>query len=264
MTPIRLAVLGASGRTGARVVAAVLDDARFRLVAAIAGSHHGEDAGRHAGVADAGVAIAPLSADGLAAADVVVDFSTPAALAAALPLLGGAALVTGTTGLGPEILNALVERSVVAPLLTAPNFSTGVALLADLVERAARALPDYDVEVVEAHHRDKRDAPSGTALALARAAARGHGTDLDGHAIYGRSGETGARATGTIGLHAVRMGDVVGEHTVWLAGLGERVSLGHVATSRDTFAVGALRAAAWLHRRAPGRYGLRDVLGLDP
>lgn len=260
---LRIAVLGATGRTGARVVASALRDERFTLVAAV-GAHPGQDAGRAAGEAECGVIVGALGPGCFADAEVVVDFSTPNALDRALTLLGGARLVTGTTGLLPDQVNRLVDRSIEVAVLTAPNFSTGVTLLADLVERAARALPDYDVEIVEAHHRGKVDAPSGTAIALARAAARGHDTDLEGHAIYGREGRTGARPAGAIGLHAVRMGDVVGEHTVWLAGLGERLQLGHVATSRDTFAAGALRAAAWLQDRPPGRYSMRHVLGLDP
>jgi len=143
------------------------------------------------------------------------------------------------------------------------QFWSGVTLLLDLARRAASALPDYDIEVVEAHHRGKVDAPSGTALALAKAAARGRGLDLEEHAIFGRRGRTGPRGTGDIGIHAVRMGDVVGEHQVWLAGRGDRVLLGHTATSRATFAEGALRAAQWIRGKPPGRYGMQDVLGLN-
>jgi 4-hydroxy-tetrahydrodipicolinate reductase len=240
---IRLAVLGATGRTGSRVVAAAHGDARFEVVAQPGSGG--------------------LSPGCFADADVVIDFSTPEALVAALPHLGAAALITGTTGVSAADLDRLSIRAEQAPVLAAPNFATGVALLADLVEKAARVVPDYDVEVVESHHRNKADAPSGTALALARAAAHGHGVDLDSVGIYGRKGRTGTRPSGEIGIHALRLGDVVGEHTVWLAGPGERVMLGHVATSRDTFAAGALRAAAWVHGKPPGRYTLRDVLGLE-
>lgn len=251
--PIRLGVLGATGRTGRVVVERAMQAEGFTVVAAVASgpAKHGDIAITHTGPGC------------FADAEVIVDFSTPAAVVKALPFMGKAALVTGTTGLGPDELAALVDHSHMAPLLTAANFSTGVSLLLDLVERAARALPDYDVEVIEAHHRNKVDAPSGTALALARAAARGHDTDLSGNAVYGRSGYTGVREPGAIGIHAVRMGDVVGDHQVWLAGPGERVSLGHVATSRDTFAMGALRAARWVYTQPPGRYDMRHVLGLD-
>ena len=240
---IAVAVLGATGRTGARVVAAAEADPRFEVVARIGSGDLAPGCFRDAAV--------------------VIDFSSPDALVAALPHLGAAALVTGTTGLAPDALDRLAVEADRRAVLAAPNFATGVALLADLVERAARALSDYDVEIVEAHHHGKVDAPSGTALALARAAARGHGNDLESVAVYGRQGRTGARPTGEIGIHALRLGDVVGDHTVWLGGPGERVQLGHVATSRDTFAAGAIRAAAWVHDRPPGRYSLRDVLGLD-
>lgn len=222
---VRVAVLGATGRMGRRVVALAASEPDVTVVAAV---------GRGG-----------IGAGCFADAEVVVDFSLPAGLAAALPHLGDAALVTGTTGLDEETLARLADRSARAPVLTTANFSTGVTLLLDLVERAARVLPEYDVEVIETHHRAKVDAPSGTALALARAAAGGRGTDLG------------------IGIHAVRMGDVVGEHQVWLAGAGERVLLGHVATSRDTFAAGALRAARWIRGRPPGRYAMRDALGMS-
>lgn len=240
---IALAVLGATGRTGGRVVAAAEADPRFTIVARVGAGDVAPGCFRDAAV--------------------VIDFSSPEGLAAALPHLGGAALVTGTTGLAVEAIEGLAERAASAPVLDAPNFATGVALLSDLVERATRALPDYDVEIVESHHRGKADAPSGTALALARAAAQGHGASLDEVAVYGRIGRTGARPRGEIGIHALRLGDVVGDHTVWLGGPGERVLLGHVATSRDTFAAGALRAAAWVHGKPAGRYSMRDVLGLD-
>ncbi len=135
-------------------------------------------------------------------------------------------------------------------------------VLADLVRRAVRALPDYDIEIVEAHHRRKVDAPSGTAWLLGRAAAEGRGLDLASVARHGREGITGVRTVDEIGFHAIRGGDVVGDHTVWIAGEGERLQLGHVATSRDTFARGALRAAAWIAGQAPGRYSMNDVLDL--
>jgi len=260
--PIRLAVLGATGRMGRMVVAETLAAPDLTLVAAIAADHAGEDAGRLAGSNDAGVIVSPVAAGCFADAEVVVDFSTPEGLGGALPHLGDVALVTGTTGLGTEETARLAAHAAVAPVLSAPNFSTGVNLLLDLVRRAAKALPDYDIEVVEAHHRHKVDAPSGTALALARAAAHARGTDLEGRAVFGRSGRTGPRETGAIGVHALRMGDVVGEHQVWLAGRGDRVLLGHVATSRTTFTEGALRAARWIRGRPPGRYDMRDVLGL--
>jgi 4-hydroxy-tetrahydrodipicolinate reductase len=244
------------------VVAEAMANPAFSLVAAVAADSVGEDAGQVAGTSEAGVVLSQIGEGCFGDAEVVVDFSTPEGLTEALPQLGGSALVTGTTGLGPAAADLLLERSALAPVLTAPNFSTGVTLLLDLARRAASALPDYDIEVVEAHHRGKVDAPSGTALALAKAAARGRGVDLEEHAIFGREGRTGPRGIGDIGIHAVRMGDVVGEHQVWLAGRGDRVLLGHTATSRATFAEGALRAARWIRGKPPGSYAMQDVLGL--
>lgn len=209
-----------------------------------------------------GLALAPVGAGCLNGARVVVDFSLPAGTASLVPHLEGAALVTGTTGGDQALSQALDAAAARSAVLRADNFSAGVTLLADLVERAAAALPDADIEIVESHHRHKRDAPSGTALALGRAAARGRGVDLDAVATHGNVGRQSHRPGDRITFHALRMGDVVGEHTVWLAHEGERVQLGHVATSRDTFALGALRAARWIADRPAGRYGLRDVLGL--
>lgn len=240
MEPLRVAVLG-TGRTGGRVLEAARAAPDLRVVA---------------------TATRALAPGCFADAEVVVDFSAPSALEAALPHLGAAALVTGTTGLSEAIEAALRARAHEGVVVAAANFSTGVALLNDLVARAAAALPDYDLEIVEAHHRFKRDAPSGTARVLARAAATARGVVLDDVAVHGREGDTGPRVAGSIGVHAVRGGDTVGDHTVWLAGDGERVELRHVATSRDTFARGALRAARWTRGRPPGAYDLRDVLGL--
>ena len=196
-------------------------------------------------------------------ADVVIDFSLPEGTLAAIPHLGACALVTGTTGGGAELEWALDQQSKRSAVLSAANFSTGVNVMLDLVERAARVLDDaYDIEIIEAHHRRKRDAPSGTALALAEAAARGRGVALGDVACRGRDGVTGERPRGEIGLHAIRGGDVAGEHAVWLAGPGERVMLGHVASSKVTFVHGAIRAARWVSGRAPGRYTMAQVLGL--
>lgn len=262
---LRIAVLGATGRMGRLVVQAALEQ-ELPLVAAV--THGGSpslgvDAGVVASGQPCGVAITAVGPGCFADADVIVDFSLPEALAAALPHLGERALVTGTTGLDADVLERLRAQSSRAPVLIAANFSTGVNLLLHLVTEAAAALPDYDVEIVEIHHRLKQDAPSGTALALGRAAAHARGAELDEVARHGRQGRTGVRTAAEIGLHAVRGGDVVGEHTVWLAGPGERVQLGHVASSRQTFAAGALRAARWVHGRAPGAYEMTDVLGLS-
>ena len=254
---MRVAVLGATGHVGGLVVVGVISAADLELAAAVTrpGSPR---IGDHA----AGVPIAALGPGCFGDADVVVDFSLPDGLVEALPLLGGRPLVTGTTGLdaaGEARLDAYARE---APVVAAANFSTGVTLLLALVARAAGTLAEYDCEIVEAHHRRKRDAPSGTALALAEAAADARRVALDAVAVHGRSGQTGPRPDGQIGLHAVRAGDVVGEQTVWLAAEGERLELRHVASSRATFAQGALRAARWVVGRSPGRYGMRDVLSL--
>ena len=200
-------------------------------------------------------------------ASVVVDFSTPAALAALLASNGaaleGKGLVVGTTGLGPEQQKAIDDAARTAAVVTAANFSVGITLLLDLVQRAARVLRDgYDIEIVEAHHRNKMDAPSGTALALARAAATGRSVDLDEVRIDGRSGETGPRPDGAIALHALRGGAVVGEHRVHFMGDAERIEIAHIATDRILFAQGALHAARWVAGQTPGRYTMNDVLGL--
>jgi 4-hydroxy-tetrahydrodipicolinate reductase len=263
---LSVAVLGASGRMGRQVVAQVLASPDLRLAAAVTrpgSASIGQDAGTVAGERPAGVPIAalgPLCFDG---ADVVVDFSLPEALAAALPHLGALPLVSGTTGLPAELNEQLTTQARRAPVLHAANFSTGVTLLLHLAAQAARALPDYDVEIVETHHRLKQDAPSGTALALGQAVAKGRGVDLAAVSVHGRSGRPGVRPAGEIGFHALRGGDVVGEHTVWLLGGGERISLGHSASSRSTFAAGAVRAARWLQSRPAGRYTMADVLGLS-
>ncbi len=251
---VSVAILGATGRVGVRLVSLVLAHGSMELVAAI---------GRPGSPAVAGVTVGALQPGCFRGADVVVDFSTPEALCQALPLMGDAGLVSGTTGLSDAQHTLVDAHCAAAPVVLAANFSTGVNLLLDLVARAAAVLPDADIEIVEAHHHHKVDAPSGTALALGRAAAEARGVSLDDVAVHGREGRTGSRTAGSSGMHALRLGDVIGEHDVWLASDGDRVRLGHVATSRDTCAVGALRAAQWVRGRGPGRYTMRDVLGLS-
>jgi 4-hydroxy-tetrahydrodipicolinate reductase len=171
--------------------------------------------------------------------------------------------VIGTTGLSAEARAAIMHAGATVPLVVAPNFSLGVNLLCGLVEQAARALgEDFDLEVVELHHRAKRDAPSGTAIAIAEAMARGRGLDYPSARRYAREGDVGPRRTAEIGVVAVRGGDVVGEHTAYLLGPNERLELTHRATSRAVFARGAVRAAAWVVKQPPGVYSMRDVLGL--
>lgn len=263
--PLRVGLVGAAGRMGRLLVAAILATDDLQLTLAAEHPDHpllGRDVGLLAGVDACGRPIETLQAGADQAVDVFLDFSLPAGTARLLALCGCRPLVLGTTGLDAAAQAAVEAHARRAPVVQAPNFSTGVALLQELVQVAARVLASYDAEVAEYHHRLKRDAPSGTALALARAVAEGRGAALGEHARFGRHGVTGTRPDGEIGIHALRGGDVVGEHHVLLAGSGERVELSHLATSRQAFVVGALRATRWVADRDPGLYGMRDVLGL--
>lgn len=261
---LRLAVLGATGRMGRMVTAEIEKHADLSLVAAVASGGSkalGADIHTLCGLPSRGILVRPPTVAALAGCDAVIDFSLPHALEEALPMLGSAALVSGTTGLSESQRALLDRRAQIAPVLWASNFSLGVTLLLDLAARAAAALPDADIEIVETHHRHKRDAPSGTALSLAEAVSAGRKTAAA--LQHGRQGLVGERTRGPIGMHALRGGDVVGEHTVWLLSDGERLSLGHSASSRSTFAAGAVRAAHFLAGRAARRYSLREVLGLE-
>ena len=203
----------------------------------------------------------------LAASDVYIDFTTPDATraAAAIARERRLAAVIGTTGLTAEANAALAELATVAPIVVAANFSLGVNLVLGLVRQAAQILgPDWDAEVVETHHHNKRDAPSGTALAIARSIAAGHGVDYDTVKRHARDGDIGPRPRGEIGVSTVRGGDVIGEHVAYFFGEAERVEIAHRATSRSIFAQGAVRAAAWVVGKPPGRYDMLDVLGFTP
>lgn len=204
---------------------------------------------------------------GLDACDVYIDFSTPDStrLAAQAAARRKTAAVIGTTGLTAAEEGALAQLARVAPIVVAANFSLGVNLVLGLAQQAARALAYWDAEVVETHHGQKRDAPSGTALAIARAIAAGHGVDYDTVKCHARDGgDVGPRPRGEIGVASVRGGDVVGEHVAYFFGDGERIEIAHRATSRAIFAVGAVRAAEWVVGKPPGRYTMLDVLGLQP
>lgn len=263
-TPLRVAISGAGGRMGRTLASLIAGDSSLTLSGGVERTPEGA-----AWVAAGGVVLrAPEDAAPVVrAADVLIDFSAPECLRALLALPREAwartALVVGTTGFGAAEEQGLDDLAQTVPVLQAANFSMGVNLLLDLVERAARVLADYDAEIVEAHHRRKEDAPSGTALALGTAIAQGRGIALDDVRSDGRSGRPGARPAGEIGFHALRGGDVVGDHRVFLFGQHERIELAHVASDRCLFAEGALRAARWLVGRAPGRYTVRDMLGLD-
>lgn len=268
---VRVAIAGAGGRMGQALVDAALAAADVELMAALDVADSpaiGSDAGARSG-RTTGVRIAADAAAALAHADVLVDFTRPAGTLAHLAACerAGVAAVVGTTGFDAAARDEIVERSRRIPIVFAPNMSIGVNALIELVELAAARLgPEFDIEVVEMHHRHKIDAPSGTALRLGEAAAKGAGVSLADHAVYAREGVTGERKAGTIGFATLRGGDVVGEHTVVFAGAGERLELTHRAFSRGNFAAGALRAARFLAaKRAEGERGLydmADVLGM--
>ena len=258
-SPIRLAINGASGRMGQALLSLLRADGRFELAHAVVSpgsAHDGKPVwlGQVLHYAHDWSCVPVL--------DVVIDFSGPAGLAATLDhcLAHGIPLVTGTTGLDDALQARLEAAGSRIALLRAANFSLGVALLTRLLREAAAALPDWDLEIVEAHHGRKQDAPSGTALALGQVAAAVRGTTLDASAVYSREGRTGERAPGSIGFAVVRGGDIVGEHQALLVGAGERLELGHRATDRAIFARGALQAAHWLVGRAAGHWRLEDVL----
>lgn len=257
--PTQIAILGAAGRMGRALIDALPAHPSLRLGAAFDRAE-AVATGREAAP---GV---PLSSDlssPSARFDVLIDFTRPEGTLAALDacIAAGRGIVIGTTGFTAEQRSAIDAAAQQIPICLSGNFSIGVNLCLALVEHAARVLGgSVDVEVVETHHRHKVDAPSGTALMLGEAAARGLGTTLDQSAVYTRHGHTGARAAGTIGFATLRGGDVVGDHSVLFLGDGERVEITHKASNRANFANGALRAAAWLHGRAPGLYAMKDVL----
>lgn len=263
---IRIAVPGAAGRMGRALVAACQSAEGLTLGAA---SEHpdnsslGRDAGDVAGIGPTGVIITErLAPDDF---DVLIDFTRPAPAMGHLELClaSGKRMVIGTTGFSAEQKQAVEKAGNSIPIVMAPNMSIGVNVCFNLLARAAEILGDsVDVEIIEAHHRHKVDAPSGTALGMGEVVARALGRDLDECAIYGREGNTGERDRRTIGFSTIRAGDIVGEHTVMFAGEGERIEITHKATSRANFANGAMRAARWLGDKPPGLYDMQDVLGL--
>jgi 4-hydroxy-tetrahydrodipicolinate reductase len=265
---IPIAVAGAAGRMGRMLIEGVAAAPDLVLAAAFERDGHpdlGRDAGELAGVRALRVPLAVASAAGLGGAAVLVDFTTPTATVShvALAADAGVAAVVGTTGLDAGARAALARAAGRVGIVQAPNMSVGVNLMFRLVAMAAEVLGDsVDVEVIEAHHRHKVDAPSGTAVRLGEILAQALDRDYPQDAVFGRHGMTGARTRREIGMHALRAGDLVGEHTVLLAGDGERLELTHRATSRANFAQGALRAARFLVGRPPGLYDMQDVLGL--
>jgi 4-hydroxy-tetrahydrodipicolinate reductase len=265
---LNVAMLGASGRMGRAIVPLVAEAADLRLSGALAAPGDpavGQDAGVLAGIAPLAVTVSGDPAVALQGAQVAIDFTLPGVSVgnARLCRERGCALVIGATGHDAAQCAEFQAIAAEIPIVLAPNMSLGVSLLLKLAELAARALDEqYDIEIFEAHHRNKVDAPSGTALALGAAAARGRGTTLDEVADFARHGRTGVRERGRIGFSVLRGGDIVGEHRLVFAGPGEQVELVHVAQDRSGFARGALVAARWVAGRPPGLYSMLDVLGL--
>lgn len=265
---INVAITGASGRMGRALIETLATSDKARLHGAVDRSGSpllGLDAGEFAGVGALNVRIQDDLALVLPTTDVIIDFTRPEATMHYLPLCiaAGTPMVIGTTGFSPEQRAAIEQAARHIPIVLAANFSVGVNLCLKLLDMAARVLSEgYDIEIIEAHHRHKVDAPSGTALALGQAVAHALGRDLAQCAVYGREGITGERDPKTIGFATVRGGDIVGDHTVLFAGIGERVEITHKASSRQTFARGAVHAAHWLSGQEAGLYDMQDVLNL--
>jgi 4-hydroxy-tetrahydrodipicolinate reductase len=269
MTELRLVVVGAAGRMGRMLVKTIAETGGCKLTGALereGSTALGQDAGLLAGVGNLDVGIGTDARAAFAKADAVLDFTAPAATVAFAELAAQAGLVhvVGTTGLTEPDFARLRDAAQRARIVQSGNMSLGVNLLAGLVRTVARTLgEDFDIEILEMHHRMKVDAPSGTALLLGEAAAEGRGTNLRERSVRSRDGQTGARRGGDIGFAALRGGSVVGDHTVIFAGPGERIELTHRAEDRSLFARGAVRAALWARDKAPGYYTMADVLGFQ-
>lgn len=263
---IKATIIGATGRMGQALVRAGRETSAIRIVAAVTSQkspYIGRDAGQLADQTTLGASVTNDLRAALAASDVAIDFSQPAATADNLSICraAGKPLLIGTTGFPKELTGEFIKAARDIPLLIAPNTSLTVTLLLELVRVCARALPsEFDIEIVDSHHRQKKDAPSGTALAIGRTAAKARGRDFDEVAVMSRVG-TPPRREGDIGFACVRGGDIVGEHSVMFAAAGEQLTLTHRALDRTIFARGALRAAAWLAVQPVGLYNMHDVAG---
>ena len=265
---IRVAIAGATGRMGRMLIEAVTAADDCQLGGALdqpSSPMLGQDAAAFLGQSS-GVKIVSDLREGLSNADVLIDFTRPEGTLAHLAVCSelGVKAVIGTTGFSPEEKALISEHARHIGIMMAPNMSVGVNVVLRLLDQAARALNEgYDIEIVEAHHRHKVDAPSGTALQMGEVVAQALGRNLKECAVYGREGVTGARDPSTIGFATVRGGDVIGDHTVLFAGIGERIEISHKSSSRQTYAQGALRAARFLAAHGAGLYDMNDVLGLD-
>lgn len=268
MPDLKVAIAGAGGKMGAANIRAVAATPGLSVVSALdrpGAPGIGKDAGELAGIEALGVAITENVAAALAGAEAIIDFTAPASSVA---LAGEAAKrglihIIGTTGCSEADDAAIRAAATSARIVKAGNFSLGVNLLLGLVKQAAAALPGFDIEILEMHHNKKVDAPSGTALMLGEAAARGRNLDLKTHSVRVRDGHTGPREEGSIGFATLRGGNVIGEHRVILAGPSERIELNHIADNRTLFAEGAVRAALWARDQRPGLYSMADVLGFN-
>ena len=251
---------------GQRVIAMTQADGQFILAGAVARPQHpavGRDVGEIVGGGAVGIQVTDDAASALAQADVAIDFSVPEAGVAYLKMASdlGKAMVIGTTGFAAVQHDEIRQLSRRVPCFLAPNMSVGVHVMYQALRQLVALLgPDYDIEILEAHHRTKVDAPSGTALRMASIVAETLGANLEDVAVYGRQGRVGQRPDSAIGIQAVRAGDIVGEHTVLFGGIGERIELIHRSQNRDTFARGAVRAAGWIVQQSPGLYGMDDLL----
>lgn len=265
---IKVIVAGAAGRMGGRLVCLLKESAALTLAGAIESKGHvsiGEDAGEVAGCGHMGVPIRDDFAAVIERGEVVIDFSAPTATLEHLRAAAQSrrAMVIGTTGFSPQELTELRSLAKSIPCVFSPNMSVGVNIIFKAIAEMAKTFgEEYDIEVIEAHHRLKKDAPSGTALKMAEVLAKAVNRDLEQVGVYARKGMIGERKKGEIGVQSIRAGDIVGDHTVLFGGMGERVEVTHRVQSRDTFARGALRAARWAVRQPPGLYDMMDVLGL--
>ena len=261
----KLLVVGAGGRMGRRILTLGIESGEFEIVGAVEAAGHpdiGKDAGLAAGLAAIGV---ELDSGFPAGADVAIDFSLPEAAGRTIGYCveNKVALISGTTGLGDQQRTKMRAASKEIPIIYGTNMSVGMNVLFNVVGRVASMLgDDYDIEIIEQHHRFKKDAPSGSAITLAENICKATGRDFPGDITNGRSGADALRKKGEIGMHAVRAGDITGVHSVMFAALGETVTLGHTANNRDTFVRGTLRAAKWLIGKEPGLYSMGDVLGI--
>jgi 4-hydroxy-tetrahydrodipicolinate reductase len=265
---IKIAVTGAAGRMGGRIITAVKEAEGLELAGAVERSGHaliGSDAGSVAGCGALGVPISGTLEEALAGADVLIDFTFPEVTLGNIAVCErlGKSIVIGSTGFTPEQKAQVRKAAETIPVVLAPNMSVGVNACFKILKDVAKTLGDgFDVEIVELHHNKKKDSPSGTAVRMGEVVAEALGRDYDRVANYHRQGMCGERTKEEIGMQTVRGGDIVGEHTVYFIGMGERIEITHRAMSRDMFARGAVRAAGWLGGKAAGMYDMQDVLGL--